>query len=210
MVRFAVRRSVFVGLFAVPISRAAAQVEDVLPLPPMPPPHTLPSDKLVQQLNQRINFDGLNDPKLTLADEVVVLEKTYRITLTVDEAALQRESKQTSGQLLARRPVPAMKGVPLDEVLEVVFSRFAGATFYVDGDRVRITTHRQALEDGWIAVNQLVYSATFVLRQRFGLDLKRHGIEVIRLYARDSARVLHAIANWSHVVSDSAMAILSW
>src|SRR5262249_31370773 len=148
---------------------------------------------------------------LTLADALVVLGKTYKLDFSIDEGAFHREHRVgATRQLLVRTPIPAMQGVPLAEVLGEVFARVpvpAGATFIIDDQYIRVTTRRQAVEDGWISVRQLLYSSAYRVRFFLWTDIQRNGIHVVGLYGIDAARLLGAITYWSCVMSDNTKAI---
>lgn len=107
-----------------------------------PTPKQSPS--MVQKINQRINFDGVNDPKITLNDVLDKLSKLYDVSFDINEIAFRLDNIMAVGATeVAVSPIPTMKNAHLERVLRKILSRIpanSGAVFSIRGDHVEITT----------------------------------------------------------------------
>ena len=95
-------------------------------------------------LNQEIEFNGLNDPKLTLGEFLEQLSQRYSVTFMVTEAAFKEESVlDVLGYPIAEKPLPKMSGVRLKTILGHVLSRLPSVSpgvFIIRRDMIEITT----------------------------------------------------------------------
>ncbi len=107
------------------------------PTPKQPP-------SMVQKVNQRANFDGVNDPKATLNDVLDKLSKLYDVSFDINEIAFKVDAVMDVGKTeIANPPIPAMKNVQIERVLRSILGRVpapSGAVFSVRGDHIEITT----------------------------------------------------------------------
>jgi hypothetical protein len=104
------------------------------------PPMSLP-----QKLAQRVKFDGMDDPKITLSDALDKLNKLYDVTFDINEKAFKFENVMDVAKtpITAENSIPAMKNVRLSQVLDKLVSRIpvpSGGTYLVYGDHIEITT----------------------------------------------------------------------
>jgi hypothetical protein len=108
------------------------------PMPKQPP-------SMVQKVNQRANFDGVNDPKATLNDVLDKLSKLYDVSFDINEIAFKLDGIMEVGATeVALPPIPAMKNVQIERVLRKILGRVpapSGAGYSVRGDRIEITTN---------------------------------------------------------------------
>src|SRR5262249_22952806 len=72
------------------------------PTPPMPLP---------QKLAQRVKFDGIGDPKITLSEALDKLNMLYDINFDINEKAFKFENVADVAKtpIIAENPIPAMK-----------------------------------------------------------------------------------------------------
>jgi hypothetical protein len=160
------------------------------------------SFELAGRLSQRVDFDGYDDPKITLLDALKSLGRRYHIVFDLNERAFKEAGHTDISDLLARpvapTPLPAMKDVPLSAVLRAVLGRFptgAETTFVIRQDALEITTRRGAALDAWDGVHVLVWE------YRARLACARPGD--VRLYTVDAARLLGEVAYWLGVMRDN-------
>jgi hypothetical protein len=130
----------FVGLVGLAVLASAWSA----PAPPPQPP-------LNVKLTRQIRFEGIADPKATLADVLQLLNKHYDLPFDVNEKAFAFEQvpdphKAEVGSL------PAMKDVRLDTVLRKVLRRVpiaSGATWMIRPDHIEITTGTFQAAEVW-------------------------------------------------------------
>jgi hypothetical protein len=152
-----------------------------------------------------VNFDGFNDPNLTLQGALSALMDTYDISLDVDARGFRYEGiRDELGQRIAPTPIPAMRHVPLSEVIQAVIARLpvsGGATFIINGEEIEITTRRQLLSDGWDKVRSLPEDYIWRVRYSGATSIDRYGTEAIRSIAE--------LLYWNRVLNDNAKAIIA-
>jgi hypothetical protein len=153
-----------------------------------------------------VDFDGLDDPRLTLSDALTSLAKTWDVTFEVNERAFKLEVGVTGAQILAqpvaRSPLAPMRNVPRAEILRAILARLpvpSGATFVYRNDCIEITTRRQAFEEGREAIPILLED--FALRAQF-VDWTN-----LDEYVVDTARLGAAMAYWHRVTIENAKAL---
>jgi hypothetical protein len=117
--------------------------------PAPPPPLSLP-----QKLAQRVKFDGIQDPKISLAEALDKLGKQYDIVFDINDRAFKFEQIMDVGktEVVGSSPIPAMKNVRLTSVLNKILSSIpvpSGAAFLVRTDHVEITTNTYLASEIW-------------------------------------------------------------
>ena len=100
---------------------------------------------MVQKVNQRLDFPGIDDPKATLNDALEKLSKLSDVSFEMNETAFKAEGLMEVGRLpiAESAPIPAMKNVRLTRILRKILQRIpapSGSAFYVHGDYIEITT----------------------------------------------------------------------
>ena len=111
MVHFGLASLLLCAVTTLPVARVATQAAR--------------QDYLAERLRTTVNFEGFNDPKTTLQEALDYLTGLYDLALDVDETAFPKgKAKEIKSFLVAENePVPTMRGVPLDAVLEKILSR---------------------------------------------------------------------------------------
>jgi hypothetical protein len=108
-----------------------------------------PEDKrppsMIQKLNHRENYPGLEDQRATLNDALAQLAKLYGVSFEINDTAFKMDGVMETGrtEVTQPTPIPPMKNVRLDRVLRTILRRIpapSGATYYVRGDHIQITT----------------------------------------------------------------------
>jgi hypothetical protein len=112
-------------------------------------PKKLPGHaELTKKLAESVQFQGIDDPKETLAEALQQLESTCKVRIEIDVNAFKAVGMEdvAATEIAGQKPIDKMPGAPLDEVLAAVLDRVkvAGGTRYRLGkERVVITTwHR--------------------------------------------------------------------
>jgi RNA polymerase sigma factor (sigma-70 family) len=97
-------------------------------------------------LSRKIDFNGLDDPNLTLAEVLAMLAERYELQFDFNEVAFAEDEVQQDREPVAEKNLigrlPPMK-TSLRKVLTKVLSRLpvhSGATFLIRKDHVEITT----------------------------------------------------------------------
>jgi len=109
-----------------------------------PPPKAPLS--MVQKINQRVDFPGIDDRTATLNDALDQLSKMSGTSFEINTQAFKMDGLAEVGRtplFEAPTPIPPMKNVRLSRLLRVILRRLpapSGATFYVHGDYIEITT----------------------------------------------------------------------
>lgn len=108
-----------------------------------------PEDKrppsMIQKLSQRVNYPGLEDERTTLNDALAQISKLYGVSFDINDTAFKMDGLMEVGrtEIAQPKPVPPMKNARLDHVLRTILRRVpapSGATYYVRGDHIEITT----------------------------------------------------------------------
>ncbi|HZT82485.1 MAG TPA: VWA domain-containing protein, partial [Gemmataceae bacterium] len=110
------------------------------------PPESL--TRLRKKLVEVVNFDGFDDPKLTLEGALEYLADRYDVTIEVLEPAFKAAGyvdKSVLSEPVATTPIPKMRGVTLATVLRKVLARVPTppgkeATFLIRRDHIEVTT----------------------------------------------------------------------
>jgi len=148
-----------------------------------------------------VNFGGFSDPKQTLFDALESLAKTYKLSFDVDERPFKIPGvMDVLKQPVARTPIPAMRNVPLAAVVRAVLAQLSpGATYYCDGDDIRITTRRGAVVDGLDSVQHLLEKHAYRIRYTGRTDFHLYGSKAVILLGK--------LGYWSNVISENAKAL---
>ena len=109
---------------------------------------TARQDYLADKLTQTINFDGFDDPKMTLQDALEYLMDRYDLAFEIDRAAFAKFDVKNAAQFeIAREPIEKARGVRLKHVLNKIVARLPEAaepTFILQGDAILVTTRKAA------------------------------------------------------------------
>jgi hypothetical protein len=100
--------------------------------------------ELRHRLSNTVNFQGYDDPRLTLNDALDNLSKRYNLTFDINEKAFELENVKDLGRtpITDRGPIPPMH-TTLAKVLRKILLRVpadSGATYLIRGDVIEITT----------------------------------------------------------------------
>lgn len=100
---------------------------------------------MIQKLNQRVDFPGIDDARATLSDALDQLSKLYDVSFEINEQAFKMDGLMEVGrtEVAQPTPLPPMKNVRLDRTLHRILQRIpapSGATYYVHNDHIEITT----------------------------------------------------------------------
>ena len=117
-----------------------------------------PIIQLARRLNERIDFNGIDDPKTTLADALDLFRMKYGLSIDVRDSAFAAENvPDVSIQEIAVKPLRPMKSVKLATALNRVLSRVqceSGCTFVIRDDLLEITTERSKIDEFYVATLQ--------------------------------------------------------
>jgi RNA polymerase sigma factor (sigma-70 family) len=113
--------------------------------------------ELIDRLAKPIDFNGFDDPKMTLQDAMEHLADKFELTFDFDEVAFREAGYQDKSVLqdpVATTPLPRMRGVKLETVLRKVLARIVTpvdkeATFIVRRDHIEITTRDKARSEAF-------------------------------------------------------------
>jgi hypothetical protein len=148
---------------------------------------------------RRVNFDGIDDPKVTLLDALVKWTETYEITLWLNDRSFQLDSDSRQddlrSQLVARTPIPAMRDASVEEVLRTILDRVPatrGAAFLYRSDHVEITTPRRALQVARRKIPSLLLEYMARMNEANWTDVDGYGM--------DGMQVLGEINYWNKVM----------
>jgi hypothetical protein len=110
--------------------------------PPPAPAPALPVS-LSQKLSQRVEFDGINDPRTTLDAALDKLAKLSDVTFEINSMAFEMDQLKEVGRApVAETPIPPMRNT-LATVLRKILRRVpapSGTTYLIRRDVIEITT----------------------------------------------------------------------
>jgi hypothetical protein len=113
------------------------------PLPRTPTSFDKRAVKLSERLRQTVDFDGFDDPKLTLQEALDSLAKVYALKFLVNEQAFKLDQINDVPSLpVAEKPLPKARNIKLETVLRRLLARIpsvSGAMWRLQGDTVEIT-----------------------------------------------------------------------
>jgi hypothetical protein len=116
-------------------------------------PPSKSSLSLAQKMNQRVNFDGIDDARTTLSDALEKVSKLYDVSFDISQKAFESEDlKDVERTPIAETPIPAMKNVRLSRLLRTILRRIpapSGATYNVRNDHIEITTNNVQRAEIW-------------------------------------------------------------
>jgi hypothetical protein len=103
---------------------------------------------LRDKLSETVNFDGFDDPKMTLQDALEYLTDRFDLSFDVLEPAFRAAGyadKSVMSEPIATTAIPRMRGVSLATVLRKVLARIQTppgkeATYIIRRDQIEITT----------------------------------------------------------------------
>lgn len=109
---------------------------------------------IAQKVNQRSNFDGIDDTRTTLNDALEKISKMYEVSFDINDNAFESEQLKDVRHMPIADPAPiaAMKGVRLSRLLHTILRRIpapSGATYTVRDDRIEITTNSSQRMEIW-------------------------------------------------------------
>jgi hypothetical protein len=111
---------------------------------------------LFVRLQERVNTNGIEDPKITLGEILEQLAGKYELPpFVVNEKAFQPAQFPVPVlklDIIGDNPIPPMKNVRLDTLLRTILGRVpveAGATFTIREDRIEITTVSAQIAEFW-------------------------------------------------------------
>jgi hypothetical protein len=123
-------------------------------------PAPTPQPSLASKLIRVVNFNGFDDPKLTLPEALDALTKQFDVPFEINERAFAFENLKLEELLKTEvaqpTPMPAMKNVRLATVLRKLLNKVnvgSGATWMVCDDRIEITTRTFQSAEVWGAYN---------------------------------------------------------
>jgi RNA polymerase sigma factor (sigma-70 family) len=99
-----------------------------------------------EKLSRPYNFDGIDDPNLTLREILDQLAKRFGITFEINDRAFAAEEinqNLDNTQVVANKPIGGMKNTSLATVLRIILARVpspSGAVYVLRPDTVEITT----------------------------------------------------------------------
>jgi hypothetical protein len=108
---------------------------------------------LADKLTETVNFDGFDDPKMTLQDALDYLTDRYDLSFDVDDKAFaeaigkKNPRSVLTDQICGSTPIPKMRAVSLETVIRKILVRLdvaSGATFLLHRDQILITTQAAA------------------------------------------------------------------
>jgi hypothetical protein len=112
---------------------------------------------LAVKLQQRVQFDGIDDNTITLGEVLDKLAEKYNLAFDLNEKAFRVDGiADVLAQRIATNPLPKMKNVRLETLLHKVLGRVegtSGATLNVRRDAIEITTNKFQSEEVWGVTN---------------------------------------------------------
>lgn len=107
-------------------------------------PRIRPGEELFTKLNTVVDWQGIDDIKVSLSEALEQIAKVHRITFAINEKAFKYEmvNDVAKEEIANSNPLPPMKS-SLASVLKRILSRVAvtsGATWIVRRDHIEITT----------------------------------------------------------------------
>jgi hypothetical protein len=153
----------------------------------------------------------MSNPNATLREVLQSIGNKHQVYIQVMEQAFEVEGiKDIWDHKIARRPIPKMERVPLAEVLRTLLSRInvrSGATFYVDGDRVLVTTRMHAAIDArtWVKhYGRLMGSSIRQVARAVVFEP-----DLVMTYGTEAAKELFWMAYWHGVMLENVQKLPS-
>jgi hypothetical protein len=112
---------------------------------------------LFMRMQDRVNTNGIEDPKTTFAEVLEQYAKLFNLPLSVNEKAFQDDNSNAvfKAEIIGENPLPPMKNARIDTILQRVLSRLpceSGATYTIRNDRIEITTVKAQRAEFWPGV----------------------------------------------------------
>jgi hypothetical protein len=102
------------------------------------------SEMWESKLKQIINYGGVDDPRITLDEELENLAKQYGLKFKIDDVAFKCENIVEVGKTEIASPAPIPKmNVSIAEVIQTILKRIpapSGACYQIRNDHILITT----------------------------------------------------------------------
>jgi hypothetical protein len=118
-----------------------------------PKPEAKAEEPIHVKLTKVVTFNGLEDPKTSLAEQLEILGSRHNLVFDINDRAFVVEGLQDVAKtLVGETPIAPMKNVRLETVLRKVLARVAspsGATYTIRRDRVEITTNQAQQQEFW-------------------------------------------------------------
>jgi hypothetical protein len=126
------------------------------PNPAAPAPKV--EEPLAAKLQKRVQFDGIDDNKVTLGEVLDKLAEKYDLAFEVNDGTFKVDGLPDvlKSGIVGNTPLPKMKNVRLETLLRKVLARVegtSGATFNLRRDAIEITTHKIQTEEVWGTIN---------------------------------------------------------
>jgi RNA polymerase sigma factor (sigma-70 family) len=98
-----------------------------------------------EQLTKPLNFDGIDDPRITLQDALDKLGDRFHINFEINEGAFGLDNLKDVGRtpIAEGKPIPPMRNTTLATLLRIILARVpspSGAVYILRPDSVEITT----------------------------------------------------------------------
>jgi RNA polymerase sigma factor (sigma-70 family) len=109
-----------------------------------------------EQLTKPLNFEGIEDPRLTLQDALDKLGHRFKINFEINDKAFELDQLKDVGRtpIGETKPIPPMRNTTLATLLRLILARVptpSGAVYILRPDSVEITTTRALLLELGIA-----------------------------------------------------------
>src|SRR5262249_8368404 len=113
-----------------------------------------PAVAIARKLNQKADFQGVEDPKTTLAEALEILTQKYGVPFEFNDKAFKTDqvNEVEKTEIGQPTPIPAMKQATLERVLRKVLARVPAtseACIVVRKDHIEITTGAARLAEFW-------------------------------------------------------------
>jgi hypothetical protein len=136
-----------------PVLAAAALAWSAQPEKPKPEsrPAAQAESSVIARLGRRVDFPGIENQNVTLREALDRLGELSGLSFDVNEAAFRDDGVgDVLSQMVAVKPIPKMKNVPVERVLRKVLARVpGGATFLLRREAVEITTPKAQAAEVW-------------------------------------------------------------
>jgi hypothetical protein len=111
-----------------------------------------------EQLTKPLNFEGIDDPRVTLQEALDKLGKRFNINFEINDAAFAREQLEQVGTtpIAQGKPILPMRNASLATLLRIILARVpcpSGAVYILRPDSVEITTTSGLIQELGIVRN---------------------------------------------------------
>lgn len=94
-------------------------------------------------LAREVKFDGVEDPKATIQEVLMLIGKRHNLTIQVNEAAFKADGLMDVQNVPLIKPIKGQKAIQLDRVLRQVLERIptpSQTVFVIRGNVIQVTT----------------------------------------------------------------------